>query len=104
MSHTELVCLILVPNSGNSKIQSALTLPIFKIMLQLSRYFSHLPSSSALSQSWGAREPSPPPPPQFLADQLTLSRPGGAHYACHINTGTLRFSDLPTTLHVTIKI
>ena len=36
--------------------------------------------------------------PQILADQLTLSQPGGADYARHITTGTRRFSDLPTAL------
>ena len=36
--------------------------------------------------------------PQILADQLTLSQPGGADYAHHITTGTPGFSDLPTAL------
>ena len=36
--------------------------------------------------------------PQILADQLTLSQPGGTDYAHHINTGTPEFSDLPTAL------
>ena len=36
--------------------------------------------------------------PQMLADQFTLSQPGGADYAHHINTGTPGFSDLPTAL------
>ena len=36
--------------------------------------------------------------PQILADQLTLSKPGGADYVHHINTGTPGFSDLPTAL------
>ena len=36
--------------------------------------------------------------PQIFADQLTLSQPGGADYAHHINTGTPGFSDLPTAL------
>ena len=36
--------------------------------------------------------------PQVLTDQLTLSQPGGADYAHHINTGTHGFSDLPTAL------
>ena len=35
---------------------------------------------------------------QILADKLTLSKPGGADYIHHINTGTPRFSDLPTAL------
>ena len=35
---------------------------------------------------------------QILADQLTLSEPGGADYAHHINTGSPGFSDLPTAL------
>ena len=42
-------------------------------------------------------------PPDFQtchtrADQLTLSQPGGADYAHHINTGTLGFSVLPAAL------
>ena len=37
-------------------------------------------------------------PPKILVDQLTLSQPGGADYAHHINTGTPGFSDLPTAL------
>ena len=36
--------------------------------------------------------------PQIMADQLTLSQPGGEDYAHHINTGTPEFSDLPTAL------
>ena len=36
--------------------------------------------------------------PHILADQLTLSQPGGADYAPHISTGTPGFSDLPTAL------
>ena len=36
--------------------------------------------------------------PQILADQLTLSQPGGADYAQQITTGTPGFSDLPTAL------
>ena len=35
---------------------------------------------------------------QILADQLTLSLPGGSDYANHITTGTSRFSDLSTAL------
>ena len=35
---------------------------------------------------------------QFFADQLTLSQPGVADYAHHINTGIPGFSDLPTAL------
>ena len=31
--------------------------------------------------------------PQILADQLTLSQPGGSGYVYHINTGTPGFSD-----------
>ena len=41
--------------------------------------------------------------PQILADQLTLSQPGGTDYAHLITTGTPRFSDLPTALHPTQK-
>jgi hypothetical protein len=36
--------------------------------------------------------------PQILGDQLTLSQPGGEHYAHHITTGTPGFSYLPTAL------
>ena len=36
--------------------------------------------------------------PQILADQLTLSQPGGAGYAHHITTGIPGFLDLPTAL------
>ena len=36
--------------------------------------------------------------PQILADQLTLSQPGGTDYAHLITTGTPRFSDLPMAL------
>ena len=36
--------------------------------------------------------------PQILADQLTLSQPGGTDYAHLIPTGTPGFLDLPTTL------
>ena len=39
-----------------------------------------------------------PPLPQILADQLTLSQPGGTDYAHHITTGTPGYSDLPTAL------
>ena len=42
--------------------------------------------------------------PQILADQLTLSQPGRADYAHHINTGTPGFSDLPTALHRTYML
>ena len=36
--------------------------------------------------------------PKILADQLTLSQPGGTDYAHLITTGTPGFSDLPTAL------
>ena len=36
--------------------------------------------------------------PQILADQLTLSQPGGTNYAHLITTGTPGFSDIPTAL------
>ena len=36
--------------------------------------------------------------PQILADQLTLSQPGGPHYAHHFITCPLGFSDLATAL------
>ena len=43
---------------------------------------------------WGAKAP----PPQFLAEQLTLSQPGG-QYAHHSTTSPLPgFSDLATAL------
>ena len=38
--------------------------------------------------------------PRILADQLTLSQPGGADYAHYINTGTPVFSDLPTAMYL----
>ena len=40
-------------------------------------YFIILHTYAGLSQAGG---PGGPVPPQFLADQLTLSQPGGAHY------------------------
>ena len=42
--------------------------------------------------------PAPAPPPIFLADQLTLSQPGGQDYSHCISTGTPGFLDLPTAL------
>ena len=42
---------------------------------------------------WGAVAP------QFLAEQLTLSQPGGADYAHHSTTSPPGFSDLATSLH-----
>ena len=40
-----------------------------------------------------------PGPPQFLADQLTLPKPGGAEYALHITTvPPPRFLDLSPPL------
>ena len=36
--------------------------------------------------------------PQILADQLTLSQPGGTDYAHLITTDTPGFLDLPTAL------
>ena len=36
--------------------------------------------------------------PLDLADQLTLSQPGGADNVHHITTGTPGFADLPTVL------
>ena len=36
--------------------------------------------------------------PQILADQFTLSQPGGADYAKRISNDTFGFSDLPTAL------
>ena len=35
---------------------------------------------------------------QILADQLTLSKPGGTDYAHHTATGTPGFSDFPSAL------
>ena len=37
-------------------------------------------------------------PPQFLAEQLTLSQPGGVDYARHSTTSLPGFSDLVTAL------
>ena len=37
-------------------------------------------------------------PPQFLADQLTLSQPGGAHYPHPVLQAPPGFSDLATAL------
>ena len=42
--------------------------------------------------------PGVPLHPQILADQLTLSQPGGTDYAYLITTDTSGFSDIPTTL------
>ena len=53
-------------------------------------------SSHAVLQPLGV--PGVPWHPQILADQLTLSQPGGADYSHHITTGTPGFSDLPTAL------
>ena len=39
-------------------------------------------------------------PNQCLAEQLTLSQPGGADYAHHSTTSPLNFSDLATALCV----
>ena len=36
--------------------------------------------------------------PQILADQLTLSQPGGVDYAHYITTGNTGFSDPPMAL------
>ena len=46
---------------------------------------------------WGAGGLKPPPP-QFLAEQLTLSQPGWTDYARHSTTSPLGFSDLATDL------
>ena len=53
-------------------------------------------STSGLSQAEG---PGGLVPPQFLADQLTLSQPG-AHYAHHITMCPSGFSDLATALFI----
>ena len=47
--------------------------------------------------SGGARGPVPP---QFLADQLTLSQPGGAHYAHHITASIPGFENPAAALHM----
>ena len=39
------------------------------------------------------------PSQEFLAEQLTLSQPGGADYAHHNTTSPPGFSDLATALH-----
>ena len=41
--------------------------------------------------------------PHFLADQLTLSQPGGAHYPHQVLCAPPRFSDLATALHMYIR-
>ena len=40
-----------------------------------------------------------PPPPQFLADQLTLSQRGGQIMPTTLLRARLDFSDLPTALN-----
>ena len=47
----------------------------------------------------GQREGLSPPSPPFLADQLTLSQPGGCALCPPNNTGTPAFSGLPTALY-----
>ena len=39
--------------------------------------------------------------PQFLAEQLTLSQPGGADYVYHSTTSPPGFADLATALNCT---
>ena len=41
--------------------------------------------------------------PQIMADQLTITQPGGEDYAHHIATATPGFSDLPTALTSTLE-
>ena len=41
--------------------------------------------------------------PHFLADQLTLSQPGGAHYPHPVLCAPPRFSDLATALLSNVK-
>ena len=72
----------------------------FQIFLNEMLWFG-LYLNSGLSQvgGWGV------PPTQFLADQLTLSQPGGADYTHHITTCHPGFSDLATALwHVLLEI
>jgi hypothetical protein len=68
--------------------------------------FIHEPELSPIKSSVGSiakKEKDPinngPVAPPVLANQLTLSQPGGADYAHHITTGTPGFSDLPTALN-----
>ena len=67
-------------------------------------FFHQSPSSllfgilnAGLSQAGG---PEGHVPPHFLTDQLTLSQPGGAHYAHHITACPPGFSDLATALNL----
>ena len=49
-------------------------------------------------RKWGGRG-GHVPPPHFLADQLTLFQPGGAHYPHPVlRAPPLRFSDIATAL------
>ena len=41
--------------------------------------------------------------PQILADQLTLSQPGGADFAHHITTDIPGFSDFPTSTESVVE-
>ena len=43
-----------------------------------------------------------PPTLQFLADQLTLSQPGGVHYPHPVFRAPPGFSDLATALYIGI--
>ena len=70
-------------------------------------FFHQSPSSllfgilnAGLSQAGG---PGGYVPPHFLSDQLTLSQPGGAHCAHHINACPPGFSDFVTALQVEQK-
>ena len=57
-------------------------------------------SKSGMSSLW---VPGVPWHPQILADQLTISQPGGTDYAHLITTGTPGFPDLPTALQILYK-
>ena len=58
------------------------------------------PATSGPSQVEGRRARAP----HFLADQLTLSQPGGAHYAHHIHTCHPGFFDLATALGIHLDV
>ena len=73
--------------------QKLLFLTRLFIELQV-QYITGLSSLGVLGVPWH---------PQILADQLTLSQPGGEDYAHCITTGTPGFSDLPTALYENYK-
>ena len=69
---------------------------IFSIIIQnLINLISKFEMAGLSQGGWGGFSP---PPPQFLADQLTLSQPEGAHYP-HPVLQAPGFSDLATALY-----